>query len=193
MVTTQETGTTAVEPGTDDTSLPQQAMGEARALADEAKRTGADLGRDARQQLRAQADQQAARVAGSLHQLAAQFDQMSGAGGSGMATDLARDAGSRLDSLATRLDREGLESVLGEAKRFARNRPGTFLLLAAAAGAVAARVLKATDTQGLVDAAKGEAPAGAEQPPNGWGSTGSTPTTAPASLTSAPVGELAGR
>ena len=198
MVTTQETGRTPMDNGGDDPSRPQQAMDEVRSLADEAKRTGADIGRDSRQQLRAQADEQAARVAGSLHELAGQFDRMRSAGGSGLATDLVGDASSRLDGLATRLDREGLESVLGEAKRFARNRPGTFLLLAAAAGAVAARVLKATDTQRLMDAAKGEPTGQGEQ----WStnvaaapmtSTIGQPTTAPAGLTSTPTGEMADR
>jgi hypothetical protein len=205
MVTTQETGRTPMDTGTDDPSRPQQAMDEARALAEEAKRTGADIGRDARQQLRAQADQQATRVAGSLHELAAQFDRMRSAGGSGLATDLVGDAGTRLDGLATRLDREGLESMLAEAKRFARNRPGAFLLVAAAAGAVAARVLKATDTQRLMDAAKGE-PTGQD---GQWSTEGAaasmTPTTstsattsgqmstAPSALTSTPTGELADR
>jgi hypothetical protein len=197
MVTTQETGRTPMDTGTDDPSRPQQAMDEARALAEEAKRTGADIGRDARQQLRAQADQQATRVAGSLHELAAQFDRMRSAGGSGLATDLVGDAGTRLDGLATRLDREGLESMLAEAKRFARNRPGTFLLVAAAAGAVAARVLKATDTQRLMDAAKGEASGQGEQWPSEATSSSSTtaaaPSTAPPALTSTPTGELVDR
>ena len=181
MVTTQET---QPEQAVD------QAMGEARALADEAKRTGADIGRDARQQLRAQADDQATRVAGSLHQLASQFGQMGAAGGEGLATDMARDASTRLEGLATRLDREGLESVLAEAKRFARNRPGTFLLLAAAAGAATARLLKATDTERLMDAAKGELDL-TDASGNG-GPRAAEPTAAPAALTSAPTGEWTG-
>jgi hypothetical protein len=173
-----------------------QAKGEAHALAAEAKRTTADLGRDARQQLRTQADEQAARVAGSLHQLASQLGQMGAAGGQGMATDLARDASTRLEGLATRLDREGLESMLADAKRFARNRPGTFLLLAAAAGAATARLLKATDTERLKEAVTGDSSDSA-------GSTEgqatdidltapATPTTAPAGLGSAPTGAWVG-
>jgi hypothetical protein len=202
MATTQETGRNPMESGTADPPRSQQAMDEVRTLADEAKRTGADIGRDARQQLRLQADEQATRVAGSLHELAGQFDRMRTAGGSGLATDLVGDAGTRLESLATRLDREGLESVMAETKRFARNRPGTFLLLAAAAGALAARVLKATDTQRLMDAAKGEPDGQAEQ----WSTeiaaapmTSTTSTTAgqmstaPSELTSTPTGELADR
>jgi hypothetical protein len=178
----------------------EQAMGEARSLADEAKRTTADLGRDARQQLRAQADEQTARVAGSLHQLATQFDQMGAAGGPGLPSDLVRDASTRLEGMATRLDREGLESILADAKRFARNRPGTFLLIAAAAGAAAARLLKATDTERLKEAVTGGDASG-NGGPTGRGSvpddqpeidlTGS-PTTAPAGLTSAPTGEWVG-
>ena len=206
MVTTQESGRTPTGTGTDDPSRPQQAMDEVRTLADEAKRTGADIGRDARQHLRAQADEQATRVAGSLHELAGQFDRMRTAGGSGLATDLVGDAGTRLESLATRLDREGLESVMAEARRFARNRPGTFLLLAAAAGAVAARVLKATDTQRLMDAAKGEPTGQAEQwstevaaapmtstTSTAYAATSGEMSTEPSGLTSTSTSELADR
>lgn len=188
MSTTQETRPQqAMEQAVD------QAKGEAHDLAAEAKRTTADLGRDARQQLRSQADEQTARVAGSLHQLASQLGQMGDAGGQGMATDLARDASSRIEGLATRLDREGLESMLADAKRFARNRPGTFLLLAAAAGAATARLWKATDTERLKEAVTGDTSASdidltAPTAP----SFASTPTTAPAGLTSTPTGAPTG-
>ena len=142
---------------TEERSLPQQAASEVRNLADEAKSTGKDVARDVRQQLRTQADEQTARVTESLRQFASELQQMSRAGGDGMAADLAMEASTTVDRLASRLGGGGLDSVLDDAKRFARNRPGTFLLASAAAGVVTARLLKATDTQRLVRAVKDEA------------------------------------
>jgi hypothetical protein len=158
MTTTEglTTSQSATAAGTDERSLPQQAASEVRTLADEAKSTGAHVARDVRQQLRTQADEQTARVAESLRQFAAELQQMSRAGGDGTASDLAMEASTTVERLASRLGGGGLDSVLDDAKRFARNRPGTFLLASAAAGVVTARLLKASDTQRLVRAVKDE-------------------------------------
>jgi hypothetical protein len=132
----------------------QQAKDEARNLVEEAKSSTKDVARDARQQLRTQADEQTARVAESMHRVASQLQDMGRSGGEGLAADLVRDASGRVEGIASRLDREGLESMLADAKRFARNRPGTFLLAAAAAGALAARLVKATDTHHIAEVVK---------------------------------------
>jgi hypothetical protein len=66
-----------------------------------------------------------------------------------------------------------------DARRLARNRPGLFLAGAALAGFVAARVVRAADTEGLKQAATGSngtSPAPAITPPPTPVTTGATRT-----------------
>jgi hypothetical protein len=155
MTTTETTRPMTGSAAADQGSVPQQAVEEAKHLAGEVASSGKDVARDVREQLRTQADEQASRVAQSLHELASELDGMS-ASGKGMASDVAGEVGSRVESLATRLDREGLESIMAGARRFARQRPGACLLAAALASTATARLLKAADTSSLMDAAKGQ-------------------------------------
>jgi hypothetical protein len=144
----------AHEAKVDARSLAQDAKGEAMAVAEEAKAKARSIAGDARQQLRSQAEEQAGRAAEAMRQLSAQLSTMAGAADGGLAPDLAREASQRIDSFAQRLDGGGLEELVADVKRFARNRPGTFLLGAVAAGAVAGRVARSADTRSLVDAAR---------------------------------------
>ena len=57
-----------------------------------------------------------------------------------MATDLVRQAAERSSAVASWLDGRDPGSLLTEVKSFARQRPGTFLLLAAGAGVLAGRL-----------------------------------------------------
>ena len=70
-----------------------------------------------------------------------------------MATDLVRQAAERSSAVASWLDGRDPGSLLTEVKSFARQRPGTFLLLAAGAGVLAGRLSRslsagAPDTAG---------------------------------------------
>jgi hypothetical protein len=58
----------------------------------------------------------------------------------GVASDLIRQAAERSESVASWLDNRDPGSLLNEVKSFARQRPGTFLLLAAGAGLLAGRL-----------------------------------------------------
>ena len=58
----------------------------------------------------------------------------------GVATDLVRQAAERSSAVASWLDGRDPGSLLTEVKSFARQRPGTFLLLAAGAGVLAGRL-----------------------------------------------------
>lgn len=73
-------------------------------------------------------------VAGELHSMAAASDQP------GVASDLVRQAAERSSAVASWLDNRDPGSLLTEVKSFARQRPGTFLLLAAGAGVLAGRL-----------------------------------------------------
>lgn len=138
----------------DARSVAGEAKGEVLAVAGEAKDKVRDLTADARQQLRRQAEEQAGRAAGAMRELSDQLSTMAGAADGGLVPDLARQASSSIDGLARRLDDGGLDALVADVKRYARNKPGTFLLGAAAAGLLAGRLTRSVDTHALVDAAK---------------------------------------
>jgi len=147
---------------TSTTSPAQEAVGtsaeEARHLAgvaaDETKGVAAEAAQQARgvvddaiTQVRGQLDdqgrQQKDRLAGTLATLSDDLSRMAG-GGSGLAADLARDAAGRARSVADHLDRRQPDELLDDVRRFARERPGTFLLGALTAGVVVGRLLRGT-------------------------------------------------
>lgn len=139
----------------DARSVAADARGEAMAVAEEAKAKARDLAGETKQQLRSQAEQQAGRAAEAMRQVSTQLSSMAAAApDGGLAPDLARQASSTIDQLAGRLDAGGLDSLVADVKRYARNKPGMFLLGAAAAGVLAGRLARSTDTQALAEAAK---------------------------------------
>ena len=141
----------------------QQASGVVSATKDEvasvtqdAKEHARDLVQQSREQLRTQASEQSQRVAGSLRELGQQLQGMAAgeAPAPGLVADVTNQAGSSVSRLAERLDRGGFETVVNDVKRFARRRPGVFVLGAVGAGFLAGRLLRSTDTGAIVDAAK---------------------------------------
>jgi hypothetical protein len=72
----------------------------------------------------------------------------------GPVNDITRQLAGTVDRAATRLDEGGLDGALDDVKRFARQRPGLFILGAIGAGFAVGRLLKAADTHAIVDAAK---------------------------------------
>jgi hypothetical protein len=128
------------------------AKDQATQVTTEARRQAKDLLHQSRSELQSQTRQQQQRVAGGLHSLA---DQLSGmaegrAEPPGVVSDLAHEAGQRLKQFAAALDEREPGELLEEVRRFARQRPGTFLGLAAVAGVVAGRL-----TRGVKDASTG--------------------------------------
>jgi hypothetical protein len=132
--------------------------GEAAAMADRAKQETSHLVDEARKTLRTQTDQQAGRVATGARDLARQLDDLaSGRGGNdGPVANFARDAATRIDSVAERLDSDGIDGLTRDVKQFARRRPGTYLVSAFALGLVAGRVFRNADTGALAHAARPE-------------------------------------
>jgi hypothetical protein len=175
-------GASAVEQTKDAArSVAGTTASEARAVVDEAKDSARDLVGDARSQLREQASDQAQRLAVTLKTFGEQMSSMAqGPQAQGTPADLARQAGERTQQVAQRIEQGGLDAVVGDAKRFARNRPGAFLLGALGAGFLVGRVLKNADTPALASAAKSSTGDGGD---NG---AGHGPVTT-ASLSAAPV------
>jgi hypothetical protein len=183
----------------DAKALAGDAKGEVLTVAGEAKDKVRDLAADARQQLRQQAEEQAGRAAGAMRELSGQLTSMAGAADGGLVPDLARQASSSIDGLARRLDDGGLDALVADVKRYARNNPGTFLLGAAAAGLLAGRLTRSVDTHALLDAAK---PGGGDQgqpgnpteaPPLDLTTAAATPVTDPLATQPLPAEPVAER
>src|SRR5262245_18559499 len=124
----------------------QERTGElARETADQVRHVVGQASGEARQQ----ADVQAARAASGLQTMAQQLRALSDGrpGDAGPIVDYARRASNQMAQWSHRLETGGAQGVMSDVARYARRRPGQFLLVAAGAGFVAGR---------LVRAAKGE-------------------------------------
>lgn len=170
--------------------LAQEARTQAGDVAHEARDQAREVLGVSRHELTEQAAAQQKKVAGGLRSLGQELDTMAHASDEpGLASDLARQLAGRADGVATWLDEREPGALLEEVTTFARQRPGTFLAIAAGAGLLAGRL-----TRGLKDAGSGDgstaAPGTTSTPsgtatPNGTGtSTADVPATpAPAAGT----------
>jgi hypothetical protein len=117
------------------------AKAEAANVAAEVKTNAKDLLDQARSGLTDQAGTQQQKVAEGLRSISTQLHSMASAPDQpGVASDLVRQAAERSSAVASWLDGRDPASLLTEVKSFARQRPGTFLLLAAGAGVLAGRL-----------------------------------------------------
>lgn len=153
--------------------LAHDAKDEAKGVAREAGRQTRDLAGQTREQLTAQAAEQQKRLAGGLRALGGELAVMADASDEpGVASDLVGQAATRADALAEWLDTREPGALLDEVKDFARQRPGTFLAIAAVAGLAAGRL-----TRGIKDDASSSSAglaADVETPLYGNGPTGDT-------------------
>lgn len=119
------------------------AKDEAKNVASEAKNQAKNLFGQTKTQLSDQAGEQQKRVASGLRSIG---DELSGMAdkseNTGPATDLVRQAASRVGGIATWLDDRDPGSLLNEVSNFARQRPGTFIAIAAVAGVLAGRLTR---------------------------------------------------
>ncbi|GGK10236.1 hypothetical protein GCM10010123_45240 [Pilimelia anulata] len=138
-------------------------------VAAEAGRQARNLAHEAGGQLAEQARAQQQRAAGGLRTLGEELDGMAQASPreSGTATELARQASAKLTELAGWLEEREPGAVLDEVRRYARRKPGTFLLGAAALGVLAGRVTRnlGDPADGSARPAAGRAPATPPAPP----------------------------
>ena len=124
----------------------QEAGRTAREATDQARM----LWSQTRSELTDQAGTQQARAASGLRDLAQQLGSMARQSDQdGMARSLVDDVARRADDAATWLDQRDPGSLLEEARSFARQRPGTFLAIAAGVGVLAGRL-----SRSLVDEAR---------------------------------------
>src|SRR5919112_2975100 len=117
------------------------AKAEAANVASEVKTNTKDLLNQAKSGLGNQAGAQQQKAAEGIRTISSQLRSMADAPEQqGVASDLIRQAAERSESVASWLDNRDPGSLLNEVKSFARQRPGTFLLLAAGAGMLAGRL-----------------------------------------------------
>ncbi|MGW4524992.1 hypothetical protein [Amycolatopsis sp. NPDC004378] len=140
-----EVATTAADRGG---HLAQTAAQEGKHVAQHAQQDARDLLREGREQLQSQARDDQRKAAESLHQLAAELDRMAEQTDSpGVAADVARQVSGRTRSVADWLEHREPGDLLDEVRRFARRRPGTFLVGAAVAGAIVGRFARGVVAQ----------------------------------------------
>jgi hypothetical protein len=129
----------------DAQGVVQEAAEQSRAVAGEARAQVQQLMSETRGELQQQADQRTQQAAERLRTMSTSIDALVD-GRPDEAADLTRylrQAQSRIDDMAGRLEARGPQGVLDDVSAFARRRPGTFLLAAAAAGFGVARLARA--------------------------------------------------
>ena len=164
------------------------AADEARHVAEEAKAKAHDLVGELRSQVDEQSKTQLQALASKLGELGDELDGLVRGDGDagGPVTDLARQLSDRSRSLSQRLAERQPADLLEDVRSYARRRPGTFLIGAAAAGLVAGRL-----TRG---AKKAESGSGSADAGDGPSATGGVYAADEAATTSAdvPVGQNTG-
>jgi hypothetical protein len=137
-------------------SVASEAAGQARNVVSDAV---SQVGGTVREQTSTQRD----RLVSTISTFGDDLSSMADQGSPGLATDVARQVADKARSLTSQLEGREPQELLEDVRRFARQRPGTFLLGALAAGIVAGRLLRGT----------GDAIAGAAATqPTGGGTTG---------------------
>lgn len=116
------------------------AADEARSVVNDARDQAQQLIDETLQQVNEHGSEQRDRLVELLRGLSNDLHEMAtSASSSGVATSLVRQGADQADALGKRLDGHDLTDLVDEVRVFARRRPGTFLLVALAAGVVAGR------------------------------------------------------
>ncbi|WP_375474697.1 hypothetical protein [uncultured Jatrophihabitans sp.] len=119
------------------------AADKAQDVAQEAKAQARNVVGEAQSQLREQAKAQHQNAIGTLRSLGDELNSMSSSGDqSGQASALVGQAGERVHGVASWLESREPGDLLGEARTYAQQHPGTFVLGALAAGVLAGRLTR---------------------------------------------------
>jgi hypothetical protein len=131
----------AAQAGKQTAETAKQQAGE---VVGEAKSQAQMLLGQAKDELTSQGSAQKEKAASGLRSLADELTGMVNGDVSqpGLASDLARQASDRVRSVADMLENRQPSELLGEVRRFARQRPGVFLLSAAAVGFIGGRLTR---------------------------------------------------
>src|SRR4051794_1679897 len=144
-------GQTAAEAGS---QVASTAADQAKEVVQETQRQARDLMEQGRAQLKDQAISQQQKAAQGLTSLAGELRGLADGtsqGAPGPARDLLHQASGMVEQFADKLQNREPAELLAEVRRFARRRPGAFLLGAAAAGLALGRLtsgMKAAHSDG---------------------------------------------
>ncbi|MEC5179198.1 hypothetical protein [Arthrobacter sp. CG_A4] len=137
----EQAGEVAAQATDSAQNVAETAKTEVANVAAEVKTNARDLLQQAKSDLTDQAGTQQQKVAEGLRSVSTELHTMAAAPDQpGVASDLVRQAAERSSAVASWLDGRDPGSLLTEVKTFARQRPGTFLMLAAGAGILAGRL-----------------------------------------------------
>ena len=143
---------TAVEQAKDVAATVKD---EASVVLGEAKSQAKDLYAQTQQELKEQANTQQQRIAAGLKSVGAELRAMAAnsasSANSGVATDIVQQLSGRLSGAATWLGDRDAGAVLTEVKRYARRKPGTFIIGAAIAGIAFGRLTRALAANAAAD------------------------------------------
>jgi len=138
---------------------------EVGSVVGDAKAQAASLLRTSKDELRTQAETRARDLSSALDGAARQLHSMAEGAEDPSSTvaQLSRSAAEQLQRQSRRLEDGGLEGLVADARRFARNRPGAFMLGTIAAGFAVGRLAKHADVKQVADMAKQELTGGGDQ------------------------------
>jgi hypothetical protein len=116
-------------------------------VASEAKNQIKDLAGQTTSELKEQAGVQQDRAAQGLRTLSEELQTMASNSNGGVAGELVSNAAGRAGSVAAWLEGRDPGTLLDDVKSFAARKPGTFIAIAAGAGLLGGRLVKALTTQ----------------------------------------------
>ena len=145
----KEEGQQLAQSAADSTKqVARTARHEASSVVSEAGSQGRRLAEMARDQVGGQIDTQRRQLADTLRTTGEELRSGQSDEQSKLTSELTRRAADQAGSVADYLERTDATEVLDQVRRFARRRPGTFLLIAAAAGVVTGRVVRSVASAG---------------------------------------------
>jgi hypothetical protein len=141
-VAQQEASEVAQDARDQAKEVAASARGGAAEVVEEAKHHASDLVDDARAQLHGQARQQTDQLGRTIQGLGEKLHAVADGrpDEAGQVTDYTERLADQVEQLGSRVTELGFDGTIEELQRFARRRPGMFLLGATAAGFVAARL-----------------------------------------------------
>jgi hypothetical protein len=166
-------------------STTEQVGGHAQQVADTARQQTKELAHSATDhamtlvgragdQLRNQGDEQGRKAAGTLRAVAEDLRSMSGhsTGATPVVADVMCGLADAGDRFAGRLENEGVAGLARELADFGRRNPGRFLIMSAAAGMLAGRLLRNADTRAIKESVTGQQGRGQGDEASGLASIG---------------------
>jgi len=161
----------AGEATTAAADVKEAAKTEVRSVLSEATDRAGQVVQTTRSELRSQVSDKASTLASSLDSVASQLTSMADSVDEpdSPVAQLSRAAAEQIRRQGQRLDEGGIEGLIDDARRFARNRPGAFVLGSVAAGFVFGRLAKHADLKQAVTTAKDELTSGGGSSSEGMG------------------------